>query len=134
MCLLRLLARNPKFKKKEIIIGKKKMTAFLADTPRKMTVGLMFRNSIKTNECMIFVFPDDGPHPIWMRNMKFPIDIVWYDRDKRVVDVVEAARPAGRFEFSSYRSKEPSRYVIEFNAGFVKKNRIKINDVAKFSL
>lgn len=134
MCLLKLLSRNLDFKKKEITIGKKKMTAFLADTPRKMTVGLMFRKSIKQNECMLFIFPSDGPHPIWMRNMKFPLDIVWLDSKRRVVDFVESAKPSSGFDFSGYRSKEPSRYVLELNAGFVRKNRIKIKDVAKFGV
>lgn len=134
MCLLKLLSRNLDFKKKEIRIGKKKMVAFLADTPRKMTVGLMFRESMKPNECMLFVFPNDGQHPIWMRNMRFPIDIVWYNHDNRVVDFVEAAKPSSRMNFSGYHSKRPARYVVEFNAGFVKKNRIKINDVAKLGV
>lgn len=134
MCLLKLLSRNLEFKKKEISIGKKKMVAFLADTQRRMTVGLMFRNSMKPDECMLFVFPNDGQHPIWMRNMRFSIDIVWYNRDSRVVDFVQSAKPASRMEFSGYHSKGPSRYVVEFNAGFVKRNRIKINDVAKFGV
>ena len=107
MCLLKLLARNVDFKKKEIWVGKKKMITFLADTPRKMTVGLMFRNSMKPNECMLFIFPNDGQHPIWMRNMKFPIDIVSYDRNSKAVDFVESAKPSGGFDFSGYYSKGP---------------------------
>ncbi|HUC38641.1 MAG TPA: DUF192 domain-containing protein [Candidatus Acidoferrum sp.] len=134
MCLLRLLSRNLDIKKGVIWIGGKKMVALMADTPRKMTVGLMFRKSLKQNECMLFVFPNDGYHSIWMRNMIFPIDIVWYDSNRRVVDFVESAMPSKRFDFSGYRPKEPSRYVVEFNAGFVKRNRLKIKDVAKFGV
>jgi hypothetical protein len=134
MCILLLLSKGVDFKKEKIVVGNKKMDSFIADTPRKMTVGLMFRNGLKSNECMTFFFPNDGTHPIWMRNMKFPIDIVWYDSNKRVVDFVENAMPSGRFDFSSFRPKKPARYVIEFNAGFVKKNKIKIKDVAKFGI
>ncbi len=134
MCILFLLSKGVDFKKKMIIIGNKKMNSFIADTPRKMTIGLMFRNGMKPNECMSFFFPNDGYHPIWMRNMKFPIDIVWCDKNKRVVDFVENAMPSARFDFSSFRPKKPSRYVIEFNSGFIKRNKIKIKDVAKFGI
>ena len=134
MCLLKLLSRNLEFKKRQITIGKRKMTAFVADTQRRMTVGLMFRDSIKPNECMLFIFHDEGQHPIWMRNMRFPIDIVWYDSRGRVVSFVESAKPSRGLDLSSYHSKGPSRYVVEFNAGFVKKNKVKINDVAKFGV
>ena len=134
MCLLWLLSRNVTFKKKEIRFVKKKLTAFIADTPRKMTVGLMFRKSIRQNECMLFAFPNDGQHPIWMRNMRFPLDIVWLDDKRRVVDFVESAKPSSGFDLSGYKSKEQSRYVIELNAGFVRKNRVKIKDVAKFGV
>ncbi|MCL4379426.1 MAG: DUF192 domain-containing protein [Candidatus Marsarchaeota archaeon] len=134
MCLLWLLSRNVVFNRKEIKIGKKRMDALVADTPRKMTAGLMFRKSMKQNECMLFTFPEDGTHPIWMRNMRFPLDIVWLDSNRRVVDFVESAKPSSGLDFSGYRSKTPSRYVIELNAGFVRKNKIKIKDVAKFGV
>lgn len=132
MCILRLLSKGVNFEKRRIVVGNRRMEAFIADTPRKMTVGLMFRPFIKKNECMLFIFPNDGMHPIWMRNMRFPIDIVWYDSKKRVVDCIEGAKPSRGLNFSSYKPQKPARYVIEFNAGFVKRNRIKRKDVAKF--
>lgn len=131
MCLLWLLSRNVKFKKRNIVFAKRRMGAFIADTQRRMTVGLMFRKSMKRDECMLFAFPNDGAHPIWMRNMRFPLDIVWLDSKRRVVDIVESAKPSSGLDFSGYRSKRPSRYVIELNAGFVSKNKVKIKDVAK---
>ncbi len=129
-----MLSRKLSFESKEIQIGEVNMSAFLADSPRKMTVGLMFRKSMKQNECMLFIFPNDRSHPIWMRNMRFPLDIVWLDSNRRVVDFVESAKPSSWHDFSGYRSKAPSRYVIEFNAGFIRKNNIKINDAARFGI
>ena len=134
MCLLWILSRGLKFERSQITISRKRMTALLADTPRKMTAGLMFRKSLKQNECMLFVFPRDGAHPIWMRNMKFNIDILWLDSKKRIVDVVESAKPIYGLDFSSYSSNGPSRYVVELNAGFVRKNRVKIGDTVRFNL
>lgn len=97
-------------------------------------VGLMFRKSIAPNECMLFVFPDYATHPIWMRNMRFPLDILWLDDKRKVVELAESAKPTSGLDFSSYRPGKPSRYVLELNAGFVRKNKIKRNDVAKFGV
>lgn len=131
---MHLLSRNLRYEKRHITLSKRGLTAIVADTQRKMTVGLMFRESMKHDECMLFVFPGDGPHPIWMRNMRFPIDILWLDSKCHVVDMVESVKPTSGLDFSGYRSKEPSRYVLELNAGFVKRNRIKINSVAKLGV
>lgn len=131
---MRLLARNLRFETRPIWIKGKALKALVADTPRKMAVGLMFRRSMKPNECMLFVFPDYGTHPIWMRNMRFPIDILWLDDKRSVVELAESAKPTSGFDFSSYRPRKPSRYVLELNAGFTRKNKIKRNDVAKFGV
>ncbi len=122
---MQLLARNIGFKKRKMRIGKRSMKVLIADTPRKMTVGLMFMEKLAIDECMLFEFPRDGQHPIWTRNMRFPIDIVWCDSDGRIVDFVLSAPPAGRFEFFGFRPMARSRYVLEFNSGFVKKNKMK---------
>ena len=104
----------------------------IADTPRKMTVGLMFRPKMKENECMFFVFPEMGAHPIWAHNMKFVIDVVWCDEKGKVVDFFESMKPAKWYEFNSHYSKAPAKYVIEFNSGFVRKNRIKVGQKIEF--
>ncbi|MCW6160006.1 MAG: DUF192 domain-containing protein [Candidatus Micrarchaeales archaeon] len=122
------LSRHVKFKKKSMLIGKSRMSVFIADTLLKMTVGLMFREKLRRNECMLFAFPRDGPHPIWTRHMRFPIDIVWCDAEGRVVDFMQSVAPAGRLKFSGYYPRERARYVLEFNSGFVKRNGIKIRE------
>lgn len=132
MCILRLLAMNLKYGEKPVYMRRKRLMALVADTQRKMTVGLMFRKLIGPNKCMLFVFPYEGAHPIWMHNMKFPLDILWLDSDRRIVHIVESAKPTSGLDFSNYASMVPAKYVIELNAGFVRKNKIKINDVARF--
>ena len=126
MCLMWLLSRRVKFKKKSMKIAGRKMTALLADSPLKMTLGLMFREELKKDECMLFSFPRSGLHPFWTRHMRFPIDIVWCDEDGKVIDFLESVEPAGRLSFGGHHPQKLSRYVIEFNAGFVEKNRIKV--------
>ncbi len=122
------LSRRAKLGERSMRIGRNRMSVLIADTQLKMTVGLMFREKLGQNECMLFTFPHDGPHPIWTRHMRFPIDIVWCDAEGRVVDFMQSVAPAGRLEFSGYYPKGRSRYVLEFNSGFVRKNKIKIRE------
>lgn len=131
MCLFRIISYGLVFERKQMILSNKRLNAMIADTPRKMTVGLMFRKPMKHNECMLFIFPDDGSHPIWMKNMRFSIDILWLDDKMRVVSIIESAKPLSGFDLTSYKSKKPSKYVVELNSGFVRENRIRIGDKAR---
>ncbi len=63
----------------------------VSDEDRAM--GLMFRPSLPLDRGMIFVFEAPEFHGIWMKNCKFPIDILWLDEQKQVVHVAEAVPP-----------------------------------------
>jgi uncharacterized protein len=91
----------------------------------------MFRDSLPSNQGMLFTFGSDGYPGIWMMNMSFPIDIIWIDSQHRVADIVEDAQPCGII-CSTYNPSAESRYVLEVNAGFAKKNRVSIGDEVGF--
>ncbi len=63
----------------------------ISDEDRAM--GLMFRPSLAPDRGMLFLFDRPDFHGIWMKNCKFPIDIVWLDEEKKVVHVKEGAPP-----------------------------------------
>jgi uncharacterized membrane protein (UPF0127 family) len=73
---------------------------------------------------MLFVFEREDIYSFWMRNMKFPIDIVWLDKNKRVVYIKENAKPSDYPEL--YTPDKKAMFVIEFVDGFVKENDIDI--------
>ncbi|MGC8652264.1 MAG: DUF192 domain-containing protein [Candidatus Micrarchaeia archaeon] len=104
--------------------------AILADTPSKRAIGLMFRRSIGSSECMLFIFPRERRYGIWMHNMLFPIDILWLDSDMRVVDMKENAKRCALFDCVTYTPKRAAKYVLEFNAGTIEKARIKLGTKA----
>ena len=134
MCILRLLSKGLKYERKAFLLNGKRLNAIIADTPRKMSVGLMFRRRLKSSECMLFEFPSIGSHPIWMKNMLFPIDIIWCDADRRIVYIVQNAEPLTKWwQLSGYTPARESKYVVELNSGFVKKNKIKIGMKTSFT-
>lgn len=94
-----------------------RLSALLADTLLKRMIGLMYRDGLEKDQCMLFRFGSPGIHGIWMRNMRFPIDIVWADSKKRIVHVVENAQPCTGINCRTYYPTAPSMYVVEVAAG-----------------
>ena len=80
--------------------------------------GLMFRKSIGPQEGMIFVFPNDDDHSFWMKNTLIALDMVFVSSDWRVVGVLENVPPLSE---ASRTVGTPSRYVLEFAAGTMKR-------------
>jgi len=117
----------------DVKIGDTKVNAEVADTFAKKVKGLMFRKNLSEKEGMIFPFDEEGYQGIWMMNMSIPIDIIWMDKDKKVVDVVKDAQPCG-LSCGSYTPKEKAMYVLEVKANFTERHGVKIGSKATFKL
>ncbi len=116
-----------------ISIGTKSLSAKVADSFAKRSLGLMHEKTLKKNNCMLFIFPFAQRYGIWMRNMLFPIDILWLDDEKKIVDYREKVQPAkGAFDFRTYFPKREARYVIELPAGFIRSSRVSASTKVKF--
>ena len=89
--------------------------------------GLMDYESLGENEGMLFGFQEEGKHNFWMKNMSFPIDIIWINKNLEVVGFVENAIPCVG-ECSIYDSYQNSLYVLEINAGKIQELAINIED------
>ncbi len=61
-------------------INKATYNVMLAKTDAERIKGLSGRDKLGTNEGMLFVFKDPGIYPFWMKNMKFPIDIIYINK------------------------------------------------------
>src|SRR3990167_4883700 len=85
--------RNLYSGKTTVTVGTAKISAEVVDEPAELAQGLSGRDSLLSGNGMLFVFPNVDYHAIWMKDMKFPIDIIWLDENKQVVDVVESATP-----------------------------------------
>jgi uncharacterized membrane protein (UPF0127 family) len=107
-----------------------------AKSPWQKTRGLMFRNSLAGDSGLLMVFGKERRHEIWMLCMRFPIDIVFIDRDKRIVDIKHSVRPMGKNPktWRIYRPSKPSRYVLEVNSGLAKKTKTKTGDLLDFRI
>lgn len=93
--------------------------------------GLSGRNSLSEGSGMLFIFEKSDRWGIWMKDMRFPLDILWI-KDGRVVDMEEKVQPplagAANSGIPVYRPDVPADFVLEVNAGFVERNKLKIGD------
>ncbi len=99
-----------------------------ASEPERLQ-GLMLRDSLAESAGMLFVFDREAIYPFWMKNMRFPIDIIWMSADKHIVEILSDASPCGD-ACTQLVPVEPSLYVLEVCAGFVKRHDIKVGDQA----
>lgn len=106
----------------------------IADSVGKKTKGLMFRKELSKDSGFLMVFRNERKHEIWMFGMRFPIDIVFIDKDKRIVDIKHSVKPMGKNPktWRIYRPKEPCRYVLEVNSGLIEKTKTEVGDVLEF--
>ncbi|HJU84303.1 MAG TPA: DUF192 domain-containing protein, partial [Holophagaceae bacterium] len=72
--------------------GHRFMTEVAATEPEKAK-GLMYRQTLAKDRCMIFLYGEDGQHPIWMKNCLISLDVAWVDADGRIVGLIADIPP-----------------------------------------
>jgi len=102
----------------------------IADNEYETETGLMYRQEMEDNQAMLFIFPDEAMHSFYMKNTEFPLDIIFIKSDMSVASFQENAEA---FSEASLSSKVPVQYVLEVNAGLVKKWSLQIGDKIAYS-
>jgi uncharacterized membrane protein (UPF0127 family) len=97
-------------------------------------MGLMFRPSLPEDHGMLFVFEELGFHGIWMKNCRFPIDILWLDEKLRVVHRYEGAPPCKTEPCPVYEPLQQALYVVELSAGQARREKVSLGTTLSFQL
>ena len=103
----------------------------VADTLKKRSLGLGNRPYLKKGWGMLFVFDNRKLHRFWMKDMRFPLDIIWLD-NHRIVHINHDAMPSSEDEPEVMTSPVPVNFVLEIAAGRASKLRLKIGHEMKF--
>jgi uncharacterized membrane protein (UPF0127 family) len=103
-------------------------------TDEDRAMGLMFRPSLAPDRGLLFVFDSSEFHGFWMKNCRFPIDMVWLDEAKQVVHVAEAVPPCKADPCPVYQPLRRARYVVELNAGQARHEQAVIGSTVRFEL
>lgn len=114
-------------------LGNGVFDAHISTTPTSREKGLSGVESLGPQQALILAFPGDGVWLITMKDMKIPIDIVWLDKDNKVVYSVKNASPDDS-PAGIYTPAASARYVVELPAGTIQDQRIKTGDVGAFDI
>jgi hypothetical protein len=108
------------------------LTVELATTPAAQEQGLSDRDSMAADHGMLFIFNQEAEWGFWMHEMRFPLDIIWFDANKQVVFIEQDLPPCTPTACVVYTPPVNVLYVLEVNAGFVKANGVKLGDGFSF--
>jgi len=90
----------------------------IADEPEELTQGLSGREKLAQDYGLLFVFPKPGRHGFWMKDMKFPIDIIWLNENREVIGITKNLEPSS-YPQVFYPPSE-IKYALEINTGIIK--------------
>jgi uncharacterized protein len=119
----------------KVTIGDYSFDVEVAKDPKAQQIGLTKYTSMKDNQGMLFVFDKPDFHSFWMKNMKFPLDIIYIDGDT-IVFIVENAQPADIEEENPtiYKPEAAADKVLEIQKGLVIKYNFKKGDKVKIEI
>ena len=115
-------------------LGGKTFRVEIAETREKQALGLMFRDSMPRDEGMIFIFPNEAPRSFWMKNTRIPLDIMYFDKDLKLVSISADTPPCRVSRCPSYPSSKPAMYVLELNAGMAAELGVGPGDLLEIDL
>lgn len=114
----------------DVRIGDGVYRARIVRSGAELAKGLSGTTELGAGQAMLFVFPEQKIWSIWMKDMQYPIDVVWFNNKKIVVHIVKNMSPESYPE--SFTPDKPARYVLELPAGSVESRRIQIDQKAVF--
>jgi len=94
--------------------------------------GLSNRVSLCADCGMLFVFPDKQDREFVMRNMNFPLDIIFLDNGK-IINIAANLKPEGNSPVTRYKSLAPANQVLELNGGYSEKYGVKAGDMVIYN-
>ncbi len=112
------------FTQTSLVVGNENLTVYIADTSELRTQGLSDTTLLPEGYGMLFVFPQAGKYSFWMKDMRYAIDIAWINEKRQVIDIAENLSPDTYPQ--TFTPKEPTRWVLEVPAGYLKKKNIQI--------
>jgi uncharacterized protein len=106
--------------------GKGVFTVDVADTEAARVQGLSGRPSMAASQGMLFAFPSAGQHGFWMKDMHFPLDIIWFDQGGKLIYMETDLVPETYPEVFSPPASD--MYVLEVNAGTASRYQFQAGD------
>lgn len=105
----------------ELSAGFHRIEAEVAATDQNRQTGLMQRKQMAPQHGMLFVFPQENTHCMWMRNTLLPLSVAFLDEEGRIINV-EDMQPQTE---DNHCARRPARYALEMNLGWFSQRGLK---------
>jgi len=117
-----------------ILPGGQKIRVEVMTHPTDMMRGMMFRDYLAPDRGMLFVHGSLGNYPYWMYQVRIPLDIIWLDEKRRIVEISPNTPPCQQkaSECPSYGGNQKALFVLELAGGMAAKYNLKLGDVLEF--
>ncbi|GEM_PF-1038519 len=112
-----------------------KIIAQPARTQLEILQGLRYYDDLPADRGMLFIYPEPDKHPFWTYGAKFAVDIVWMDKDHRIVEMSLDTKPCpskSAHECSNFGGHADSRFVLEVRSGVAAQNGLRMGDRLDF--
>ena len=104
----------------------------VADTVEKRSLGLGKRSGLENGWGMLFVFEKSKQHGFWMKNMQFPLDIIWLE-NHRIVHILRNVQPAKSGVIPPVMKPPVGiNFVLEINAGRADELKLQVGQRLKY--
>lgn len=99
-----------------------------------MARGMMFRETLPEGRAMLFIHTNPNRYPYWMYQVRVPLDIIWMDKSRRIVEIVESAPPCTTkaSECVNHGGTKEATYVLELPGGYGRKHGVREGEVLRF--
>ncbi len=111
---------------KIVTIGGADFSMRVVETETERALGLSGTNSLGNRDGMLFIFPYSYQYGFWMKEMNYPLDIIWLDENHKIVTIRENLSPETYPEI--FYPEKKALYVVEVSAGTVKSLSLKVGD------
>lgn len=108
---------------KQVAIDLKRLTTY--DQQLK---GLMFQSKLPANTGVLLEYQSEAVRGIWMKNMLMPIDVIFLNKTGHITRLIENLQPCTINQPCPVYSANQTQFIIELPAGFIKHNKVKINN------
>ena len=102
-------------------VGGHNLVAEVAANDSQRSTGLMHRRMLPENRGMLFIFPDEAFHSMWMMNTYVPLSVAFLDREGTIINI-EDMQPQTK---NTHSAKKPAKYALEMNLGWFAKRGVK---------
>lgn len=129
------LGKLSEYDKLVVTINGYNISAFIADTNEKRTNGLSRVENLDKDQGMLFVFDYPSKQEFWMKEMNFPIDIIWINDNYTVIHIERSLEPCvTTFMCPLYSPSNNAKYVLETSAGFAESHLIDVGSKAVINI